>query len=459
MSPGRSPARVTRPSRHPPVQTGATRLVDRALRWFLTAGSPINLAVVRITLCVLVFTFTVDDVLDPRSLPSTSTTAPDILGFLLVELPRGQLTMQFVAAGLALCAVLGAVGFKSRWAMSGVLFFGLYHYGVPQIFGKVDHNHHILWISLVLAIAPCGDALSIDSWGRVPARSPRYGFPLRVIWILLGLIYFFPGLWKLLSVGPEWASARNMSGIMWSEWIARGGYDPIIDISGDRLPLLIGGVMTLATELGFVFLMLWKRTRWMAVVAGIAFHLGVGLTIGIWFVDLPFLYVALIDWAPLVQRVAGSRDDVDTNVPNASTRVPLLTTSVCSVLVAGVVLSGAGRVIDGWPVASYPDFGYRVEVVHRLDLRADDEPIDTVAFPGVSRIERHRLLIAATNVAKEATRESARLRLADDLQRNRLCDRIDGTAVEIVRQQFRTVVGDPVPDGEPERVPILQCPT
>ena len=40
---------------------------------------------------------------------------------------------------------------------------GWYVLGLPQTFGKVDHDHHLLWCLFVLACSPCGDALAIDA--------------------------------------------------------------------------------------------------------------------------------------------------------------------------------------------------------------------------------------------------------------------------------------------------------
>ncbi len=431
------------------VPTSEGRVIGRISAWFLTPDSAVNLAVVRIVLCVTIFRGAASAAFNPRSLPDAPTVAPDLLGFVLVELPRGQTAMQIVAAGLALSTLAGALGFKTRWAMAGVLLFGAYHFGVPQIFGKVDHNHHILWVSLVLALAPCGDALSLDSRGRAPARSPKYGFPLRVIWILLGLAYFFAGLWKLLLVGPAWAAPRNMSGIMWSEWTARGGYEPIVDISANRLLLTAGGVMTLAVELGFVLLVIHKRTRWLAILGGIGFHLGVGITIGIWFVDLPFFYVALVDWASLVRKVRGRAP----GVPSTDSTPPRwIEGAACGALLIAVVLAGSDRIIDGWPVASYPDFAYQAKVISVLDVTLDGAPVAEAGTVDLSGIQRHRLLSAA------AVDDDKRSELVATLLAAGVCDEHAGADLLLTRQQFVTRVGPPESHGEREHVSIATCP-
>lgn len=418
-------------------------------RFLYAQDSPVNLAVLRITLCVTSFGPPAHAAIHGIDVPSIEPTPPDLLGDVLVALPRSESFLRVVAAAFAMSCALGALGAATRWAMAGVAMFGAIHLGVPQIFGKVDHNHYVLWIALVLAVSPCGDALSLDSRGNRRSPSPRYGFPLRVTWILIGLIYFFPGMWKLGRTGLDWVSADNMARLMWSTWFAEGGYLPIVDISGNTTLLTLAGVMTVVIELGFVFFVFSQRTRPLAIMGGVCFHVGVGLTMGIWFVGLLFMYVALVDWDPLIRRVA------DLGPPSTSTnpkRPTLLSQSVLGALVVSVLLAGAGRSLNGWPVASFPDFGYEVsEVIYALELDAGRNTITDEALPALSSIETQRLLYAASEF------DEARATLAHDLSTTRLCADHPAAVIEIRRTPWNIGVGEPTRAGPPEFVEVLTC--
>ena len=272
--------------------------MDLLKRMLWRPGSAVNLAVLRITLCVSVFGPAAHyAVVGGPRVEDLPTIAPTILGHLLVMLPRDLAILRVVAGALALSCIAGALGYRTRWAMAAVALLLAYHTGIPQIFGKVDHNHHVLWISIILAVSHSGDALSLDSRGRRPPPAVRYGFPLRAVWASIGLAYFFAGFWKVGSIGLEWMTSSNLRGIMWDERVARGeGFEPLIDIAGSDVLLTLGAVFTVAFELGFVFLVFFSRTRPLAVVAGIAFHISTGFTMAIWFTGLMIFYVAFVDW-------------------------------------------------------------------------------------------------------------------------------------------------------------------
>ncbi|WP_436795775.1 HTTM domain-containing protein [Actinospongicola halichondriae] len=408
--------------------------MDLLARLLWRPGSAVNLAVLRITLCVVLFGSAALDAISGRdSVEDLPTIAPRILGSALVVLPREQLTLRIVAALLALCCIAGALGYRTRWAMVGVLIFGAYHLGVPQIFGKVDHDHHILWIALILSLAPCGDALSIDAWGRRPAASIRYGFPLRASWLVLGLAYFFAGFWKLGSIGLDWVTAENLRGILWDERLARGsGFTPMIDIASSDPLLTAGAAFTVAFELGFVFLVFNRRTRPLAVIAGLLFHCSTGMTMGIWFTGFTIFYVAFIDWDSHLGRIETGRGAQRRRPsPPDQHRPALVAITLTGLLVFGVLAAGFGREINGWPVASYPDFGYRSSATKiTAALRVDGDAAEDRVLVGLSSLERHRLLLRA------ASTEQGREALVALVERSPVCDGSAPT-VELVTIRWR----------------------
>ena len=45
-----------------------------------------------------------------------------------------------------------------------------------------------------------------------------YGLPVRVIWLLFGVLYFFPGFWKYWRSGLDWAFTDNMKYPLYWNW-------------------------------------------------------------------------------------------------------------------------------------------------------------------------------------------------------------------------------------------------
>jgi hypothetical protein len=214
----------------------------------------------------------------------------------------------------------------------------LYVLGIPQMYGKVDHYHHLVWLAVLLACSPCGDALSVDSRAKPsPPRSVRYGFPLRIAWILIGACYLFPGLAKL-GEWRTWLDPHNLRGLLWvQQWAAGGGISP---------PSWAFGAMAAATivfEVGFIFAVFSRRLRPWALVVGLSFHFATYLTMRISFWSLMICYVAFVDWSR-------RRSDTDAREPAAATVI------AGTLLVIGVGLTGIATLMAAWPFACYPTF-------------------------------------------------------------------------------------------------------
>jgi hypothetical protein len=104
---------------------------------------------------------------------------------------------------------------------------GAWSLAIPQLYGKLNHDHHVMWFAALLAVSPCADVLAIDAVRAARRRADRgavdppgparaYALPIRVIWVLLGIVYFFPGFWKIWTTGFTWISADNLRNQMFS---------------------------------------------------------------------------------------------------------------------------------------------------------------------------------------------------------------------------------------------------
>ena len=266
---------------------------------------------------------------------------------------------------LVVSAVTGIVGFFSRtsaWAFTTVAFYVMW---IPQSFGKVDHSHHVLWFGLLLAIFPSGDALSIDSWRKgSPKREPSrsYGVPLRAMWLLFGVMYFFPGFFKFVSGGLAWAFSDNLVFQAQITWLSM---DQLPLVRLDQLPTPLvwaAGLGTLLFEMGFIFCMFSKRFRPWAALIGFVFHEATALFLLIGFDSLQLLYVCFLPWHEFLpairQRLPNALSKRSALVPkefSSRARQPVSEISAWS-LVISTILVGFTANMDAWPVSTYPIF-------------------------------------------------------------------------------------------------------
>jgi hypothetical protein len=281
----------------------------RAIGEFLSAEThPVNLAVFRIVMfTTLLFSIDVSELCWFGSLPPELRFPPVGLGVLVRYLPPELPWVRPACVAFLILSLSGLVGLFSRSSALLVAILSFYLHGLPQLFGKVDHKHYLVWFPLLLAVSPCGDVLACDAirlaWKRAdrgitapPAPARAYALPLRFVWLLLAVIYFFPGFWKLWGDGFGWALSDNLSFTMQRKWTQLGGWTPAFRL--DQHPVLCqaAALATMLFELSFVFLIFVPSLRFLAAVGGIVFH---QLTSALMRIDFHLLvpcYVTFVDW-------------------------------------------------------------------------------------------------------------------------------------------------------------------
>lgn len=346
------------------------RAASAAVVAFLDAPShPVNLAVLR----VAVFALLLIEATRPgdaywfSQLPPVLRVAPPGLESIVDHVSLDPALVRVAETGFVVACLLAMVGCFTRTAATGAVVLGVYVLGIPQLFGKLNHYHHLLWFAAVLAASPCGDALSLDrlrgtarrgllDWRDAAlgggVRAVRYGLPLRTCWLLIGLLYAFPGFWKLWASGDAWIFGDSVRLMLHEKWLELGDFTPPLRI--DRYPDLyrLLGLSTIAFELAFVVLLFGRRTRRLAIAGGLVFHLSTWLFMQIHFWHLVVCYVAFLDLGPLVDRL------------RRPTAVPVERAAPRAIVVVGGVLIGAAlgcgvTGVDSWPFAVYPRFHYR----------------------------------------------------------------------------------------------------
>src|SRR5262249_47636392 len=123
------------------------------------------------------------------------------------------------------------------------------------------------------------------------------------VWLLMGVIYFFAGMWKLWSGGIDWALSDNLRFMMYEQWTQLGGWTPFFRI--DHYPVIYRGAAlgTVLFETSFIFLLFSRRLRMLSVVGGVTFHTMTDVFMRISFASLVKCYVAFFDWYAIARRI------------------------------------------------------------------------------------------------------------------------------------------------------------
>lgn len=440
--------------------------------FFHAQAPPLNLAIFRILVCFALL-FHAPHSSDYLTLPGTFLQVPFGSEIIFLLTPKSQSWNDVLWWGFAISCLCGIVGLYTRSALAVAAATSLFVYGLPQFFGKVDHSHHLVWFAVLLACSPCGDALSVDRWraarfGRTEGmdllQARKYALPLRIVWLSMGLIYFFSGAWKLLAVGWDWALGDNIKYTLYHKWFELGGYRPPFSV--DAYPLLYRsfGLAALVFELGFIVAIFLAPLRRLLVVAGLAFHAWIYVFLDIKLYGLPWCYVALIDWAGLWRRLSGSnefpllvRAPRAESGPNASETLAVRVAG--ATLIAGVILSGATH-LSSWPFAVYPTFaveyGPRIATL-RVDVIAADKrtaveravlyPI--FVTPMRWRLVQYRVLLAEGHETRRRYCEALRALFTARLRGLQAADRVE------LRQVVQWV--EPARQEEPPIADELLC--
>ena len=162
----------------------------------LPADASLNLAVFRIVVALLFLaTGEVRDAPAWATLSPALAVAPRGWGWALALFPPNAVAARAASLAVIAGAVLGAAGLFARAAFTVLVVAALYLLALPLRNGMPYHYQHLVWFAAICAASPCAIALALDVWRRrrvepPPPRSPAYGVPLRVAWLLVGVISF-----------------------------------------------------------------------------------------------------------------------------------------------------------------------------------------------------------------------------------------------------------------------------
>lgn len=292
---------------------------EQIKQFFLGRDSALNLAIVRIAvLATLLSQLDVQALMWIARLPAELQIVPNGVRHLLQAIPLNETTAMLSIGVCAAACAFGIVGLFSRTSCAVAALSGVYALMIGHLVPTCPHNHHLIWFAAILACSRCGDALSIDSLVRALqqarngyctriSRARCYAIPLRMIWILFGVIYFFPGFWKATRGYSEWIAGHTLIKAIHFKWALYGGWVSPFRI--DLVPMLckLGQLATVSFELLFIAAIFFPISRRIAAGAGLFFHNATALVMRVTFVWLQTCYVALIDWHALARHYAKAR--------------------------------------------------------------------------------------------------------------------------------------------------------
>jgi hypothetical protein len=186
------------------------------------------------------------------------------------------------------------IGFQTRIAVPAALFTSLTQVAWNYLpLSGADAAMRVFLFCL--AWSDSGSVWSVDAWSaarRNVAGAPTLverssSAPLRLIRFQVALIYLNAGIWKIFN--PHWRNGSAVHYVVQSNIYRRLPHG--MPLAFDDVVSLLT-YATLAWELSFAFLLLFARTRRIALVAGILIHLGMLVTIEVG----PFHFVMLASY-------------------------------------------------------------------------------------------------------------------------------------------------------------------
>lgn len=225
--------------------------------------------------------------------------------------PNGMLMLKvLVVVSFAAAAVGYSTGVSTKAAALLFLFFQ----GLVRSFSHFNHDEMpMVYMLIVLAFTPCGDAFSVDSWLR-PMRQRAgyvvYGFPILLLRILLAWSYFSSGLIKLRVAGLGYFNPDNLPALAITHSLDNlhdTQYRFAFWLPNARGVTTVLVILVVLWELTFPLAIFSRIARRIILPFGILFHIS---TIFFMNVSFPYhlaAYAVFVDWPRLFDRVVQSK--------------------------------------------------------------------------------------------------------------------------------------------------------
>ncbi len=206
--------------------------------------------------------------------------------------PLPAMLMRALFVVLAISALALALGFYYRIAV-GIFFVGFTYVELIDRATYLNHYYLVSLLALLLCLLPADAAFSLDvRAGRTPRKLQM---PRAMLWALrlqVGVVYFFAGVAKLRS---DWLFEAQPLRI----WLGAQRDLPWIGpLLGSVQAAYAASWLGLAFDLSVVSLLLWRRTRRLAYVSLVLFHMLTWLLFPIGMFPWIMMAAATVFWEP-----------------------------------------------------------------------------------------------------------------------------------------------------------------
>lgn len=290
---------------------------SRALRKFVPTDAK-ALGMIRAAICGFVFgAILLTDFVDLGRLPPTVirlTGTMQIFPWRLYDMlltPNGMLTFK---ALMLISLLAAAAGYLTSATTKAAALLFLFYQGLLRSFGHFNHDEMpVVYILIVMAFTPCGDAFSLDSlWRHARARvgDVVYGYPILLMRALLAWSYFTSAIIKLRVSGLRYFSPDNLPSLA-----IMHSLDNMHDTHfrlAFWLPQVRGAstilvVIVLLWELAFPLAIFSKTARRIILPLGVIFHLTTLFFMNVFFPYHLAAYAVFVDWPRVWAWLSGSQ--------------------------------------------------------------------------------------------------------------------------------------------------------
>ncbi len=197
-------------------------------------------------------------------------------------LPEPFMSIVFIVVMIA--AILVALG---KWYKPATLVFafGFAYFFLIEKGYYLNHAYLFIWISFAMFFLPTNRAYSLDVLKKPSLHVDKIPYCyLFILQFMMGVVYFFGGIAK---VNKDW-----LNGLPLKIWLKQKDDMPILGwLWGQEWVAYFMSYGGMCLDLFIVFLLIYKRTRWLALALLVFFHLTnlIVFLIGIF----PYLSIAL----------------------------------------------------------------------------------------------------------------------------------------------------------------------
>ncbi len=131
--------------------------------------------------------------------------------------PVSETTFAWFVTGFECAVIFAMIGLLTRLATAISFVLGLYVIGYQFNYGYLHWAHAVVPIAMgVFALAPSGDALSLDAWMRSSATrrairdGGQYRWPIQLMRLIFVSIFLAAGLSKLRAAGLSWVTSDTL---------------------------------------------------------------------------------------------------------------------------------------------------------------------------------------------------------------------------------------------------------